>query len=138
MTSAYAADYLETAVLNHAFRGIAMPAPAAHFMALFRGDPAAGGLEVDGKGYARRAIAFSPANRDAEGALGVDNAERVEFARAEGPWGRVTHYTICDARTDGNHLTPGVLRKVHDIQADDVLEIGKGELRVKYERRGVA
>lgn len=126
------AQYLETAVLNHFFRGVSTPAPAAVFVALFNGDPDAGGEELEGEGYARVLAAFAAPDKGADDRMGVSNSERVEFPIAKGFWGRVTHFCIYDARTAGAALACGPLRTAKLIETDDILEFKAKELRVEY------
>lgn len=126
------AQYLETAVLNHFFRGVSTPAPAAVFVALFNGDPDSGGEELEADGYARVLAAFAaPINGD-DGRMRVENSERIEFPRAEAFWGRVSHFCIYDARTSGAALACGPLRTPKLIETDDILEFKAKELRVEY------
>ena len=54
-------DYLENALLNHVFRGVAYTAPTAIYLALYTSDPtdANTGTEVSSGGYARQQVTFT-------------------------------------------------------------------------------
>ena len=110
-------NYLETALLNHAFCGTPYTQPSGLYLALYTVDPgdAAGGTEVSGGSSARQSITGSVAS-------GVFTAGSMplDFPSATGSWGTVTHVGIFDALTGGNLLASGALTTQRAIGDGDV------------------
>lgn len=127
---ALTSDLLDVAILNHLFRGISCPCPAAHFVGLYAGDPDDGGREVSGEGYERQPATFAEPGL-VDGVHGVKNAGALRF-KANGSWGRITHFGVFDARQNGHPLRVGRLRGAKLVEADDLLEFAAGDLLVKY------
>ena len=94
-------DFLETAIVDHFFRGSAKSTTSA-FVGLFTAAPseAGGGTEVAGGSYARQAAGFSAPSPAGQ----TSNAADVTFPTASGSWGTVTHVGIFDALSGGNLL----------------------------------
>ena len=82
------------AQLNTA-RGFAMAAWTPR-LALFIGDPLAGGVEVAGGGYARQNVVFAAP----VGNL-MQNSAAITFPTPTGTWGSPTHMALMDAMTGG-------------------------------------
>lgn len=95
--------YLQTALLNHIFGGIAYPPPAAFFVSLFTTAPTidGGGVEVVGGNYFRQPVTFSAP-------LGsppvVNNPNAVQWGAASADWGMIRAGGVYDAPTMGNLL----------------------------------
>lgn len=109
-------NYLESALLNHAFGGTPFTQPAGMYLALFTAAPsdAGGGTEVSGGGYARQSVV---------GAVSGDTfslAGNVDFPAAAGSWGAITHVGIFDAASGGNLLVWGALSVPRTIASDDI------------------
>lgn len=85
------------AILN-AMRGTAMPAWTPR-IALFVGDPLAGGVEVSGGSYARQTVTFGA---PAVGSNLSSSSAIVTFPTPTGLWGVLTHFALMDAATGGN------------------------------------
>lgn len=85
-------------VMNTA-RGTAMPAWTP-YLALFVGDPLAGGAEVTGGGYARQPVTFGLPS-----GYTMTNTALVAFPTPTGAWGgagvALTHAAIMDAAVGG-------------------------------------
>lgn len=67
-----------------------------HYIALFDGDPTAGGSELTGSGYARQSVTFTtPANKK------TSNVAAVTFpiATADWSWSYIAIYTASSAGT---------------------------------------
>ncbi len=104
-------NYLEDAILNHIFRGVAFPVlPASLHVALFTAAPsdAGGGTEVTGGAYARvavgRATTAWAVPADSSGVQQTNNAAAVSFASPTVRWGYVGYQALMDAPTLGNML----------------------------------
>jgi hypothetical protein len=110
-------NYLETALLNHAFCGTPYTQPAGIYLSLHTANPNEGndGHEISGGSYARQSITGSVAS-------GVFTAGSMplDFPTATGSWGTVTHVGIFDALTNGNLLAYGALTTQRAIGDGDV------------------
>lgn len=109
-------NYLETALLNHAFGGAAFTQPPGLYLALFTAAPgdAGGGTEVAGGSYARQAFSGSVSGDTFTAAANID------FPAATGAWGTITHVGIFDAASGGNLLAWGVLAAARSIGDGDI------------------
>jgi hypothetical protein len=109
-------NYLETALLNHAFRGTPFTQPVGLYLALFTAAPgdAGGGTEVSGGGYARQSVA---------GLVSGDTFTldaNIDFPTASGSWGAITHVGIFDTASGGNLLVWGALAVSRAIGIGDI------------------
>jgi len=100
-------NYLETALINHIFRGTPYTAPGTLYFALYTSacSDAGGGTEVTGGNYTRQAVAANTSNWAATsgGNGSTSNINTVTWGTVT--WsGTVTHYGIVDASTSGNLL----------------------------------
>lgn len=128
------ADYLDSAILNHAFRGISFPSPAKVYVGLFTSDPD-GGKEVAAADYLRQPVKFSEPEKDERGVFSVSNEQEIGFPKAMGFWGRISHFAIFDSAVGGNALTPGGFGTAKLIEKDDIFQIGKGKLVVTFPKK---
>src|SRR6218665_1956872 len=96
-------NYLETALLNHAFRGTAYTQPSGLYLALFTSDPGetGSGTEVSGGSYARQSFSGSVSTN------AFSAASNLDFPAASGTWGTITHVGVFDAVSAGNLLAYG-------------------------------
>lgn len=124
-------DYLDSAILNHAFRGVSFPAPSKVYVGLFTSHPDQG-KEVAASDYVRQLIKFSEPEKDARGIFSILNELDINFPKALSFWGRVSHYAIFDAPMGGNGLTPGSFGTAKIVEKDDIFQIGKGKLVVTF------
>lgn len=98
-------DFLENALLNHAFRNSIYTPPATVYVALFTVVPGenSAGTEVSGNAYARQSIAFAAPGAPGSGTAGqILNSADVTFPTATGSWGTVVAIGLLDASTVGN------------------------------------
>lgn len=122
-------DYLETAILNHILRNIALTSPTDVYVALWVGDPTdtgTGGNEVSGGSYVRQSAAFdapSPAGQ-------TQNTSLITFPVATANWGSITHAAIMDAGGGGNMLYHMALTATKIIDTDDQAKIVVGALQI--------
>lgn len=109
-------NYLETALLNHAFRGTPFTQPAGLYLALFTAAPgdAGGGMEVSGGGYARQSVSGSVSGNT------FSLAANVDFPPATGSWGAISHVGVFDAASSGNLLVWGALSVPRTIADGDI------------------
>lgn len=123
--------YLEQALLNAVFRGVAFTSPASLYIALYTADPTAvdTGTEVSGGGYARQSVAFT-APVEVGGASQIENTADIQFPIASADWGNITHIGIRDALTDGNLLYHGALTNPRTILTSDRITFLIGEIVV--------
>jgi len=119
-------NFLEDAILNHVFRGVAFPTlPASIYVALLTAAPtdAGGGTEVTGGAYARsavtRAVGSFAAPTDSAGSQSTTNTPAITFPTPTANWGAVTHIAIYDALTVGNMLYSAALGTPRTINNGD-------------------
>ncbi len=119
-------NFLEDAILNHVFRGVAFPTlPASIYVALFTAAPsdAGGGTEVTGGAYARvaitRATGSFAAPTDNAGSQRTSNAVVITYATPTANWGFITHFAFMDALTVGNYLYWAALGTSRQINLGD-------------------
>lgn len=117
-------DFLENAILDHVFRGVAMPTLTDIWVALFTAAPgeAGGGTEVSttGTAYARVLVARAGASWDAPSAGATANAIVITFPSPTADWGVVTHMAFVDAATAGNILYYEALTTPRTVNNGDV------------------
>lgn len=125
-------DFLETAVVNHLFRGTAYTAPSSWYVALFTSScsDSAAGTEVATGSYARVAVASGTGTWAAtsSGNGTTSNVAAVEFATPSASWGTVTHWGLYDASTSGNLLICAALTSSKAINSGDTVSFGAGAL----------
>jgi len=126
-------DYLEDELIEHVFRGGALPAIPNIWLALFTTDPKDTdvGVEVAGGSYARQQItggtAFTvPVNGRSE------NGGVITFPTATAGWTTVTHAGIYDAVGGGNLLFHAKLTTARTVNLGDTFSVGAGELVVRF------
>jgi len=119
-------NFLETEILDHVFAGAAYSAPSQHYLALYTAAPgeAAGGTELSGSAYVRKAVNFATS-----GATTSNNAA-IEFPTATGSWGTVTHVGVFDAETSGNLMAYATLSSSKAIATGDVFRVPSGDLDI--------
>ena len=102
--AAFKSAYLKSKAIKHIMGVASFTMPAGCYLALFTGDPSAGGAEVTGGSYVRKSLAASLA-AEANGSIAT-NAD-VNFTSM--PASTVTYWAIFDASTSGNMLYYGNL-----------------------------
>ena len=120
-------DYLELKFLDHFTGTSSTTAPAAVYLGLAVGSIAdnAGGTELSGNNYARKAITFAAASGGA-----ISSNASVEFDPATGSWGTVAYWGIWDASTSGNLLFHGAFTASKAIASGDILKVASGSLTI--------
>lgn len=123
-------NYLENALLNHVFRGVAYTSPTAIYVALYTSDPTDAdiGTEVSGGGYARQQVTF---NAPSDGV--ITNTADIVFPEATADWGTITHLGLRDAATAGNLLWYGPVVQSRLILTGDQLVIKAGTISVSLD-----
>lgn len=121
--------YLATALLNAAFRNTPFTSPDTVYLALYTSDPTDEdiGTEVNGGGYARKAITFTAPVVN-NGRVEISNDTEIVFDIATSDWGTVSHVGVRDAETGGNLLYYGALSTPREILTDDQLRFTAGGL----------
>ena len=120
-------NYLENALINHTLRNSALSAPSAVYVSLHTANPDedASGSELSGSAYARQAATFAaPSN-----GVSTTSAD-INFPKATGSWGTVSHIGIWDASSSGNMLYYTALDASKTIATGDILKIAAGSLTV--------
>lgn len=74
------------------------------YLALYNGDPASGGTELTGTGYARMAVTFAEPAEQVSGQMTMQNNAAMESAAANVNWGTWAYGVILDAATGGNRV----------------------------------
>lgn len=129
-------DFLENAILNHIFRGVAMPTFAASvYVGLFTAAPgeSGGGTEVTGGSYARQAITRNTGNfKDPSTALQglTENINAITFPTATADWGVVVAAGWFDAASGGNMLYFNALTVSKTVNTGDVLKFNAGDAEI--------
>lgn len=120
--------YVKDGLAAHLFRGFAFPSPKNVYVGLYTKAPTedGGGVEVAGNNYARMRVPFSE---------DLKNAAAVEFPMALDAWGRVTHFGIFDATTDGHMIGFGPLDPAVEIGRGVIYIFDPGSIEVGYEVR---
>lgn len=126
-------DYLEAALLNHLFGGVAYTVPGTYHFALFTAAPndAGGGTEVNtsGTGYARVPVTNNTTNFPTIVAPNAkSNGQPIAFGNASTNWGTVTAFGIYDAGTGGNLLFWGDLTTPRSVLLGDTPRFATGAL----------
>lgn len=127
-------DYAENAMLDDILGNTSLPA-VTPYLGLHVGDPldtGAGGAEVSGNNYARKAITFgAPSSRQ------VLQSGDVNFDQAQGgDWGTVDYYQIYDAVSGGNAIGNGPLSSSLLISENDTPTIANGEVDIAINSGG--
>lgn len=120
----------EEHVLNWV-RGTSMPsAPATVYAAAFTSAPsdAAGGTEVTGGSYVRKAITFA-----APSGGQIANSVQVAFDDATADWGTITAIAIFDASTAGNMIAWATLGSSKTINSGARLVIDAGAVTISLD-----
>lgn len=109
--------------------------PTAWYVSLYKGDPYAGGTEVDSGAddnqYARQTVAFSTS-----GTGTMDNDGAVVFPAVQtgaSPYA-VAFFGIHDAVSGGNLITAGPLTSTVTRNADETLTIAAGDIDLSEAR----
>jgi hypothetical protein len=133
-----ATDYLETKALQHTLGIVAMPFPAAIYLALTISAPddATPGSEVGIGGYARQRVSFDIEVGNTDIAA---NVATVEFPAATAGWGNVGWFELWDALTSGNRLywgplvdpTDGTTPLIRAVLAGDIVRFTAGTIQVQ-------
>lgn len=120
---------MEEAVLNQFFRGQTAATPSAVYMALYISDPTDNdtGTEVTGAGYARPQVSFT-APVQSGGKAVIQNASKIDYAAAGGPWGNVTHVGIRTAATGGQLLAYAAMEVAKNVNTGDQISFDVAQL----------
>lgn len=124
-------DYLESALLNAVFRGVAYNSPSEVYVALYTSDPtdADGGTEVAGGAYARQVAQFDAPVTSGSTKV-IRNTTDIAFPIATAGWGTVTHIGVRDAEAGGNLLYHGKLVTAKAIETNDQFKLLAGNLEL--------
>lgn len=128
------ANYLEDALLDHAFMKTALSQPTNLYVGLSTADPLddISGLAEPGAGaYARVSTSGSDWNAASGGAL--DNATDITFPTATASWGTVTHFILSDASVAGNYYAHGQLTASKTIDNGDTAKFTAGDLDISLD-----
>ena len=123
-------NYLEVALLNAVFRGIAFTSPTNVFAALYTSYPTDAdiGIEVNAPEYTRQLVTFTIPTQDALGRARISNSTEIAFPAAQSNWGTITHIGLRDDSTTGNLLYYGPLANPKVVNVNDQLKIVPGDL----------
>lgn len=132
-------DFCENKILDAIFgrRAWSGKPTTLHFSAWTVGpdDTGAGGTEVTGGGYARKAVAVDALEwsecTDAFG-VGISNLNQIAWNMATASWGSITHIGIHTAASGGNLLAVIALAAPVPIGALNVLKAEAGSIVVRF------
>lgn len=125
-----ATDYLENAVIDHAYTGkTALTKPTVH-VALFTVAPtdSTAGTEVSGGSYARVATAGADWNAASGGA--ASNANAITFPTPTAGWGTIVAIGGFDASSAGNLLWYSDQTPNKTVNSGDPVSIPAGDLDI--------
>lgn len=119
-------SYTDNKLIDHLLGANTFTKPSAKYVALYVGDPTAGGTEVSttGSAYARLSSAFTIASNVAT------NTADLQWSAATASWGTINYVAIYDASTGGNMLVTSVLNTAKTISTGDVLRIPASNLSI--------
>jgi hypothetical protein len=123
-------DYVNNKMVDHVLRGAPCPTFGSVYLALSTTAPASDGSgvsEPSGNAYARTLLSFgAPASRQ------IVNSANVEFPKATGPWGEITHWAIFDSLSGGNFLAFGDFGASRDVILNNRPIVGLGTIPIGY------
>ncbi len=127
-------DYLEDAMQNWFWRGVAFTPPGTLYLALYTSAPndTGGGTEVGttSTAYARLAVIKGTAAWNASSAGTVTNLPAMIVGTATADWGTVTALSFMDtASGTGNMYWWGTLTASKTVQNGDVFQFAAGSLQ---------
>ena len=119
-------SYTDNKLIDHLLGPNTFAKPSAKYVALYVGDPTAGGTEVatTGSAYARLSGAFTIAANVAT------NTSDLQWSAATAAWGTITHAAVYDAATGGNMLVSAPLAAAKTIASGDILRIPATNLTI--------
>lgn len=122
-------NFLESALLNHTFRGVVYTAPTTIYVALYTTatDATGAGTEVVGGSYARQTPIF---NAPVLTTGNIASNGSVTFTNM--PACTVTNVAILDALTAGNMLVQGTLLASKVVAAGENFSFAAGDLNVTF------
>lgn len=122
-------NYMEEAVVNQFLRGQTAVTPSAVYLALYISDPTDNdtGTEVTGAGYTRVQISFSAPTQSGGKAV-TQNANKIDFAAAGGPWGNITHIGVRTAATGGSLLCYAPMDIAKSVNTGDQISFDIGQI----------
>lgn len=130
---AHKTNYLENAVLNYLYRGVAMPAIGGLYFALYTvapGEDGTGGTEVSGGSYARQNVARNTSEwKDPAAATQgmTENINTITYPTASAAWGTIVAAAVLDAVTGGNMLAFNTLAVNKVVNIGDVFKFNAGD-----------
>jgi len=127
-------NYLETSLLNYAFRGIAFTPPTAYYVTLYSNTTGAGeadtGTEVTTGGYSIGRVSISLPSQIRILNNSIYNLQTLTFSEATYAWGTMYGWGIKDASIGGNLLFWGLFDSAPTINAGDRLRISASQLYI--------
>jgi hypothetical protein len=129
-------NYLQTARLNQALRGIVLIPPTGTYIALFTSDPTDADVtanEATGAWYARLAAGTATgwaAPAAGGGGMQSSNLNQLTFPAVTDAQITITHAAVFDAATGGDLLYHAPLAQPKILQVGDVLQFAPGQLVV--------
>lgn len=119
-------SYLDNQLISHVLGSGTYSKPSTLYVALFVGDPGAGGTEVStsGSAYSRQSATFTVTTNSAT------NTANLEWSAATTAWGTITHIAIYDASTAGNQLVNAALATSKTVSIGDIIRVTASNLTV--------
>lgn len=109
-----------------------VPLPTQYFIALSSTPMVKDGTGITepsftGTGYAR--VLLESLSTPTDGV--VSNTADVRFPRSTTAWGKLEHYAIYDAATDGHCLMSGPLNKPRTVEDDNIIILEAGSIKLE-------
>jgi hypothetical protein len=126
-----ASNWLQSAVLNHFFRGVAVNSPSQMFLALYISDPTATdvGVEATYTEYLRQQVTFNAPAQGANEAT-VANAAALNFPIPSTDVGNIAFFGVRDAQSGGNLLCSAAWSIAKSINAGEQFSVDAGNLEI--------
>ena len=123
--------YFLNDIMGNVFKTKTSPAlPSNYYLGLSSTAPTLAGGNVTepatSKGYARVQLTTLSAPTDGQ----ITNTGDVAFAESTADWGTMTYFVVYDSATGGNLLMYEQLTKSRTVEADTVVAIKSGNLKL--------
>jgi hypothetical protein len=128
-------EYLKNLIFNHIYRGVPMPLFPTVYSGLNTAAPTdqTPGTEPTIGGYIRQPIANNATNFPATSGGIKQNAVEIEFPIATADIGNISHFSIYNAASGGQHLAYGMLNPAKTLLTNDQLKFLAGDIKVSLD-----
>ena len=125
--------YCQSNILNHVFGKCIFSSPEV-YIGLLMSEPNKDGSSIsepECQSYIRISTNAVDWSNAFEGS--IQNVSDIIFAMACENWGKITHFALFDATTNGNMLAYGNLRPSKNINSGDIPRFAPGDLVIRLD-----